>query len=69
MTVRTLHKPKYRVQDEITPFDERDNVQARHELDPDAPEWEPYYAEHPEWERKDLEIRALSGRSTGGFSR
>jgi ferredoxin len=64
--VHFLNEPRYRVLDEITPFDERDNVQARHELDPGTPEWKEYYARHPEREKKDLETKKLPGLGAVG---
>ncbi len=42
-------------------FDERDNVQSRNTLEPDSPEYEGFYALHPEWKEKDDAIRALPG--------
>jgi reductive dehalogenase len=42
-------------------FDERDNVQGRHELKPGSPEWERYYREHPDLKEKDLAQHELPG--------
>ncbi len=42
-------------------FDERDNVQGRHELKPGSPEWERYYHEHPDLKEKDLAQHDLPG--------
>jgi hypothetical protein len=45
----------------INRYDERNNVQARHELMPGGPEWEEYYKEHPELKEKDLAQHDLPG--------
>lgn len=42
-------------------FDERDNVQGRHELKPGSPEWEQYYRERPDLKEKDLAQHDLPG--------
>jgi reductive dehalogenase len=45
----------------VVRYDERDNVQARHELKPGSPEWEKYYQGHPELKEKDLAQHDLPG--------
>jgi ferredoxin len=45
----------------IDQYDERDNVQARHELRPGTPEWEEYYKTRPELKAKDLAQHDLPG--------
>ena len=56
-----LARPRYRVIGELTPFDERDNVQARNTLEPSTADYEAFYARHPEWKDKDDQIRGLPG--------
>lgn len=46
---------------EMRRYDERDNVQARHELIPGSPEWEQYYQAHPEKKEEDLAQHDLPG--------
>jgi reductive dehalogenase len=46
---------------EIKRYDERDNVQGRHELVPESPEWEEYYKAHPERKEADLAQHDLPG--------
>lgn len=66
MPAHILNEPRYHVLHKITAFDERDNIQARQELDPGTQEWKQYYATHPEWENKDLELRNLPGIGSVG---
>lgn len=46
---------------EIERYDERNNVQARHELVPGSPEWEEYYQAHPELKDIDRAQHDLPG--------
>lgn len=46
---------------EIERYDERDNVQARHELVPGSPEWEEYYQAHPKLKDIDRAQHDLPG--------
>ena len=46
---------------EIERYDERNNVQARHELVPGSPEWEEYYKIHPTLKEIDLAQHDLPG--------
>ena len=46
---------------EVKRYDERDNVQGRHELVPGSPEWEEYYQAHPELKETDLAQHDLPG--------
>ena len=64
--MKILEKPRYTVIDDIRPFDERDNVQARNTLEPGSQEYTEFYHRHPEWEKKDQEIRELPGMSGVG---
>jgi ferredoxin len=59
--MKVLKNSRCQVVGRITRFDERDNVQARYELEPDSPEWKEYYGMHPEWENRDREIQKLPG--------
>jgi len=59
--MKKLSKPRYRIVGDMTRFDERENVHARYELEPDTPAWETFYQKHPEWEKVDLETKALPG--------
>jgi reductive dehalogenase len=59
--MKKLSKPRYRIAGDMTRFDERENVHARYELEPGTPEWETFYQKHPEWEKVDLETKALPG--------
>ena len=59
--MKILSKPRYNIVGEMTRFDERENVHARYELEPETPEWETFYKKHPEWEKVDLETKALPG--------
>jgi ferredoxin len=56
-----MDTPRYRLVGPLTPFDERDNVQARYGLVPDSDQYRDYYEAHPEHEKDDEEIRALPG--------
>ena len=56
-----IPRPRYRVVGERERFDERDNVQSRNTLEPGTPDYEQFYARHPEWKEKDDAIRALPG--------
>jgi reductive dehalogenase len=56
-----ISKPRYRVVGERQRYDERDNVQSRNTLEPDTPDYDEFYALHPEWKARDDEIRALPG--------
>ena len=47
--------------EKMIPFDERDNVHARHELEPDTPGWNSFYKQYPEWEKEDRITKALPG--------
>jgi ferredoxin len=49
------------IDSKIDRYDERNNVQARHELMPGSPEWEEYYKAHPELKEKDLAQHDLPG--------
>jgi ferredoxin len=42
-------------------YDERNNVQGRHELTPGSVEWEEYYKSHPDLKEKDLVQHDLPG--------
>ena len=42
-------------------YDERNNVQGRHELKPGSPEWEAYYQAHPHLKETDLAQHDLPG--------
>jgi ferredoxin len=64
--MKIIDKPRYSVIGQITPFDERDNVQARNTLVPGSKEYTAFYRRHPEWEKKDQEIRELPGMSGVG---
>ena len=64
--MKILEKPRYTVVGDITPFDERDNVQARNTLEPGSQEYKEFYQRHPEWEKQDQEIRELPGMSGVG---
>ena len=64
--MKVLERPRYKIQGELSPFDERDNVQARYELEPDTPEWESFYKQHPGWEKEDLKAKALPGIANVG---
>ena len=66
--MKKLGKPRYRVVGDMTRFDERENVHARYELEPDTPEWETFYQKHPEWEKVDLETKALPGIGNVGHA-
>ena len=46
---------------EIKRYDERNNVQGRHELKPGSPEWEEYYQAHPHLKETDLAQHDLPG--------
>ena len=46
---------------EMERYDERNNVQARHELMPGSPEWEEYYKTHPAFKEIDLAQHDLPG--------
>jgi ferredoxin len=59
--VKTLDRPRYRILGEMIPFDERDNVHARYELEQDTPEWNSFYKQHPEWEKEDRITKTLPG--------
>jgi ferredoxin len=59
--MKELDRPRYKIIGEMSPFDERDNVHARRELDPDTPEWKKYYQDHAEWEEEDLKTKLLPG--------
>lgn len=45
----------------MIPFDERDNVHARYELEQDTPEWNSFYKQHPECEKEDRITKAFPG--------
>jgi ferredoxin len=64
--MKILDKPRYKVVRDITPFDERDNVQARNTLEPGSKDYKEFYHRHPEWEKKDQAIRELPGMSGVG---
>ena len=64
--MKVLDRPRYKIKGELSPFDERDNVQARYELEPDTPEWEAFYKQHPGWEKEDLKAKALPGIANVG---
>ena len=64
--MKILEKPRYMVIGGITPFDERDNVQARNTLEPGSEEYTAFYQRHPEWEKQDQEIRELPGMAGVG---
>jgi ferredoxin len=53
-------KPRYKVVSDIERFDERDNVQARNNLEPGSEEYKNFYLRNPEWEEKDRKSRELS---------
>ncbi len=54
-----LSKPRYTVTGEIGRYDERDNIQARGQLQPGSENFIEFYERHPEWEARDNEIRAI----------
>ena len=58
-------KPKYTVKGEISPFDERDNVQSRGGLKPGSPEYTEYYKQHSELENRDRLTREMAGKYIG----
>lgn len=49
------------IKTEIKRYDERDNVQGRHELEPGSPEWEKYYQAHPNLRETDMAQHNLPG--------
>ncbi len=55
--MKVRDKPRYKIEGEMISFDERDNVHARNELEPDTVAWESYYRQHPGWEREDLKTK------------
>ena len=59
--MKKLDRPRYKIKGEMPPFDERENVHARYELEPDTFEWESFYKQHPGWESVDLKTKALPG--------
>ncbi len=61
-----ISKPRYRLVGERQRYDERNNVQSRNTLDPGTPDYDEFYARHPEWRKKDDEIRSLPGMGQVG---
>jgi len=64
-----LDSPRYKIKGEMSPFDERDNVHARYELEADTFEWESFYRQHPGWEKEDLKTKAFPGIGRVGNER
>lgn len=65
--MKIVSKPRYTLVGKPEPFDERDTVQARHDMDPQfTSEWREYYDRHPEWEGYDREIKSLPGLGAVG---
>ena len=67
--MKTLSCPRYKIVGDMIPFDERDNVHARHELEPNTPEWDSFYQRHHEWEKEDGLTKALPGIGRVGDER
>jgi len=63
-----LKKPRYKIKGDPISFDERENVQARHELEQGTPEWEKFYRLHPEWEEQDGINKSLPGIGNVGHA-
>ncbi len=63
--VPMLTQPRYKVVSNMERFDERENVQARNNLEPGSEDYKRLYQRHPEWEEKDRETRELSKRPVG----
>ncbi|MCD4686276.1 MAG: reductive dehalogenase [Anaerolineae bacterium] len=67
-----VKKPTYckNIVGDITPWDERDIVFARHDLHrffgADSTQYKAYYAKHPELEERDIKIAAMPGLGRGG---
>jgi ferredoxin len=69
MNMKVLDRPRYKIKGEMSPFDERENVHGRYELEPDTVEWESFYRQHPGWEKADLKTKAFPGIGKVGNER
>ncbi len=67
--MKVLDRPRYKIIGELSPFDERENVQARYELEPETVEWESFYKQHPGWVEADLRTKAFPGIGKVGNAR
>ena len=65
--MKIINKPRYIQVGKTEPFDERDTVQSRYDMDQQlTTEWLEYYERHPEWERYDREMKTLPGLGAVG---
>ncbi len=67
--MKVLDRPRHKIIGEMSPFDERENVHARYELEPETVEWESFYSQHPGWEETDLKTKAFPGIGKVGNER